>query len=268
MLPPQLVANVRPGRTETDEHDARVVDDRSRTLYQRRDGASRHDEHHDRDRHVDPERPAPGQVVGEEATKERSDHRGDAEDGAKCSLVAAAVPKRDDLSDQRGGRHHDRAAANALQCARCDQHRHRLAQPAQHRTDEEECDRRLEDGLAAEQVPELADDRRDDGRGQQIACDDPGLVAGPAEVGDDGRKCGGHDGLVQGSQQHAEQHRNEDEVASLRAYSGAARFRVRDCGRGCLTRHTCLSSETDRPQAISLGRLEKLRRPCRTQDYT
>ncbi len=42
-------------------------------------------------------------------------------------------------------------------------------------------------------------------------------MAGTAEVGDDGRQRGGHDRLVEGGQQHAEQHRNEDEVAALRA---------------------------------------------------
>ena len=71
--------------------------------------------------------------------------------------------------------------------------------------------------LAAEQVAELADDRGGDRRGQQIAGHHPGLVAGTAEVGDHGRQRGGHDGLVERGQQHAEQHRNEDEVAALRS---------------------------------------------------
>ena len=84
----------------------------------------------------------------------------------------------------------------------------------------------LEDGFAAEQVTELADDRGGDRRCQQIARDHPGLVARAAEVGDDGRQRGGHDGLVERGKQHAEQHRNEDEVATMEADACAARLGV------------------------------------------
>ena len=53
--------------------------------------------------------------------------------------------------------------------------------------------------------------------GEQITGDHPGLVAGPTEIGDDGGQRGGHDRLVERGQQHAEQHRNEDEVAAVEA---------------------------------------------------
>src|SRR5262249_33771897 len=41
-------------------------------------------------------------------------------------------------------------------------------------------------------------------------------MSGTAEVCHDGRQRGGHDGLVESRQQHAEQDRGEDEVAALR----------------------------------------------------
>ena len=227
----------------------------SRRLRQRRDGGARYEQHDDRDGDVDPERPPPGEVVGEEAAQQRADHGGDAEHGTERALVATAVAQRDDFADDGHGRHHDRAAADALQRPRRDQHGHRTAQTAKHRADEEEDHRRLEHRLAAEQVTELSDDRRDDGRRQQIACDDPGLVARTAEVGDDRRQRGGHDGLVERGQQHAEQHRDEDEVAALRADACATRLWVRDGGRRSLTGHTCLPLVTTVPKAISLDRL-------------
>ena len=59
---------------------------------QRRDRRGRNKEDDDRDRHVDPERPPPGQVVGEVAAEQRADHRGDAEHRAQRALIAAAIP--------------------------------------------------------------------------------------------------------------------------------------------------------------------------------
>jgi len=49
---------------------------------------------------------------------------------------------------------------------------------------EEEQDRCLEHRLAAEQVAELAHDRGDNRRREQITGHHPGLVAGAAEVSD------------------------------------------------------------------------------------
>ncbi|SIN24723.1 Uncharacterised protein [Mycobacteroides abscessus subsp. abscessus] len=49
-----------------------------------------------------------------------------------------------------------------------------------------------------------------------------------AEIGDDGGQGGGDDGAVQRGEQHSQQDRDENQVASLHADHGASRFLV-DC---------------------------------------
>ena len=194
------------------------------------EGDGGHDHDDDGHGHVDPEGPAPGEVVGEQAAEQRPDDGGDAEDGAECALVAAAFAQRDDLADHSDSGDGDGAAAEALQCARGDEHGHRSGEAAEHRSGEEDEDGGLEHFLAAEGVAELADDGGDDRRGQQVTGDDPRLVAGAAEVGDDGGQGGGHDGLVEGGQQHAEHDRQEDDVAALHGHR-STRCRLRGWSR-------------------------------------
>ena len=210
--------------------------------------------HHESDRDVDPERPSPGEVIGEEPAEQRANDGGDSEHRAERALIAASFAQRDDLADHGHRRDHHRAAADALQCSRSDQHRHRSGQSAEHGTGQEEQDRDLEDRLAAEQVAELTDDSGDDRRGQQITGHHPRLVAGSPEICDHCRQRGGHDRLVQGGQQHAEQHRNEDDVAALRADQPTGRCGIRERGVCRRARHTYLPLVTY-PQHLSLDRL-------------
>src|SRR5215212_10013050 len=88
------------------EHHAGVVDDRAGGLAQRRDRRDCHEKNHHGHRNVDPEGPAPTEVVGQEAAEQRPDHRRHAEDGAEGALIAAAVAQGDDLTDQSSGGHH------------------------------------------------------------------------------------------------------------------------------------------------------------------
>ena len=212
------------------------------------DRRRRHEEDHHRDGDVDPERPPPGQIVGEVAAEQRPDDRRDTEHRAQNALVAASFAERNHLADERACGDGNPAAADPLQRACPDQHGHRLREPAQHRPDDEEHHRALEDPFAAIQVTELADQRGDDRRGQQVAGDHPRLMSGVAQVGDDGRQRGGDDGLVQRGEQHAQHDRHEDEVAPLGADQRAAGSRVpnwvswgvggdRRCSGAC---HACL----------------------------
>ncbi len=200
------------GRAEGDQGDAAVVDERAGVRPYRGNGSRRDDEDDDRDRNIDVERPAPAQVVGEQAAQRGPDDRGDAEDGAQRTLVAPAIPQRDDVGDQRHRGHHQPAAADPLDRPRADQHHHVLRDAAEHRAADEDEHADLEDRLAAEQVAELAGQHRGDRLGQQVGRDDPGHVPGAAEIRDDGRQCRRDDRLVQSGEQQAEQDRREDDV--------------------------------------------------------
>ena len=175
-------------------------------------GAGRQHDHHDRDRHVDVERPPPRQVVGEQPAQQRTEHRGHAEHRTQRALVLAAFPERDDLADQRGGGDGQTAAADALHGAERDQRRHVLRQSAEERADDEDQHAELEHPFPAELIAEFAGQHGGDGLGEHVGGDHPAHVAGAAEVADDRRQRGRHDRLIQRRQQHAQQDRREDDV--------------------------------------------------------
>ena len=94
-------------------------------------------EDHDQDReradgHVDVEDPAPGDLVDEEAAEQRSGNRGEGKDSADQAHVAAALPGRDDVGDDRLRTDHQPAGTGALEGAEADQLAHRLAEAGEH----------------------------------------------------------------------------------------------------------------------------------------
>ena len=66
------------------------------------------------DGQVDVEDPAPREVVDEEAAEQRPGDRRDAEHRADQAHVAAALPRRDDVGDDRLRADHEPAGADAL----------------------------------------------------------------------------------------------------------------------------------------------------------
>ena len=169
------------------------------------------------DRQVDVEHPAPRQVVDEEPADQRADHAGHPEHAAEQALVAAAVPGRDDVGDDRLRARQQAAAADALHRAEHDQLEHGLGQPAQRRPDEEDDDRGLEEHLAPVQVAQLAPQRRGHGGRQQVGGHHPRQVGQPVQVAGDRGQRGRHDRLVQRGQQHPEQQRADDDQCPLLA---------------------------------------------------
>jgi len=79
------------------------------------------------------------------------------------------------------------AAADALQCARGDQHAHILCEAAGRRGDDEHRDRELQQPPPAIEIAELAVNRRRDRAGQKIGGDDPGKMQEAVEIGGDPR---------------------------------------------------------------------------------
>ena len=186
-------------------------------------GVERHPDHDQRDRsdrQVHVEDPAPGQVVDEEAAQQRADHGRHAEDGAEESLVAAALAGREDVADDRQRQHDQPAAAQALQGAERDQLGHVLADSAQHRADQEQHDRRLQQRLSAVQIAELAVQGPGHGRREQVGGHHPGQVRQAAEVAHDGGQRGRDDRLVERGQQQHQHQRREDQAHALRGCSG------------------------------------------------
>src|SRR5262249_13396164 len=102
------------GERSAEDDGAQIVDLTSPGRWPRMECRRDHDERDRSDRKVDVEDPAPGQVVDEEAAKEWTNHRRQAEDAAEEPLVAAALAWRDEVADRRDDENDEAAAAEPL----------------------------------------------------------------------------------------------------------------------------------------------------------
>ena len=194
----------------------------------RAEGGRDHRERDKAEREVDVEDPAPREVVDEEAAEQRTGDDRDAEHAAEQALVAAAVARRDKVTDDRHRHDEQTAAAEPLDRSERDQLRHALRQPAQRRADQEEHERELEDALAAVEVAELPVQRPDHRRREQIRGHDPREVLEAAEVADDRRQRRRHDRLVERRDEEDEEQRAEDQAPlTRRRFSHGAAHRRR-----------------------------------------
>ena len=168
------------------------------------------DEGDDPDRDVDVEDPVPGQVLSEPAADERAGDERDAEHGPEQALVLTPFGGREHVADDRECDREQRTGANALDASEQDQHPHVLAEAGQRRADQEDDDADHEDRLAPVDVGQLAPERDADGAGQQVDRDRPDVVLVARELGHDGGQGRTDDRLVQGAEEQAEHHGEED----------------------------------------------------------
>ena len=140
------------------------------------------------ERHADVEAPAPAQPGGvdDDAADQRAADGGDRHDAAEQpeyrprsrGLIIAAIAICTRAC--RPPRPRPWSTRQAMSVSTD------WREPGQHRADDEDDDRELDQQLLAEQVGELAPDRGGGRRGQQGGGDDPGVLGlGAAQVGDD-----------------------------------------------------------------------------------
>ena len=218
------VARAAEARVEDHAGQARGEDDRAEPVdpmplchLLRLEGGRDHRQRSRAERQVDVEDPPPREVVDEEAAEQRPYDDGRAEHAAEQALVAAAVARRYEVADDRH-RHDDQAAAaEPLHGAEGDQLRHGLRRPAESGAGQEDHERDLQDAFAAVDVAELAVQRADHGRGEQVGGHDPGEVLQPAQVADDRRQRRRHDRLVERRDEEHEEQRAEDQPPPRRS---------------------------------------------------
>jgi hypothetical protein len=193
VLPPSVV--------DREQRRAHVVDP---VRAPRRHLGQRHGQHRERcrtERQVHVEDGAPGDMRRQEAADQRPGDARDTEDRAEQAGVAAALARRHDIANRRLSTHQEAAGAEPLDRAEHDQLGHRLRQSAERRADQEDDERRLQHDLAAVLVAELAVERRDDRRRQEVRGHHPRQVREPAEVADDRRQRCRDNRLVQRCEQ-------------------------------------------------------------------
>ena len=205
-------------RQSRGEHDrAEIVDPVPLGRLPGTEGNRDHRERDRAEREVDVEDPPPGEVVDEEAAEQRPGDGRDPENASEHALVAAALARRDEVADYGQRHHHQAAAAEPLHEAEGDQLRHALRQPAQNRADQEKDERDLQDRFAPVEIAQLAVQRPDHRRRQQVGGHYPGEVLQAAQVADDRRERRRHDRLVERRDEQHEQQRGEDEAPPGRA---------------------------------------------------
>ena len=163
------------------------------------------------ERQVDPEDQRPVQMLDNEAADNRAADRGKAEHGREIALVTRAFTRRHHVGQDRMNERHQSAAAEPLQPAGKDQHRHRRCDRAGNRPDQEDGDGDQHHGAAAVDVRELAVKRRDSRRGEQIRSDDPREILDIVEDASHGWQRRRHDGLVERRERHREHQPDDDE---------------------------------------------------------
>ena len=163
---------------------------------------ARHHKRGDPDRDVDVEHPPPRQMIDEEPTDQRAADARDREHRARVPLIAAALPRRDDVTDDRQRHRHQPPRPEALDGSEADQLAHVLRQARQCRPDQEDHDRCLEHDLAPVQIADLAVERRRRRRRQQIRRHHPRQMIQTAQITNDRRQRRRHDRLIQSRQEH------------------------------------------------------------------
>ena len=176
----------------------------------------------DADRDVDVEDPAPGPVVGDETAGGGADDRGEAEDAAEDALHPCPGLGIEDVGEDREDGGEEDASEQALGRPEDDQLGHVLAEAAEPAHDHEAGHPDEDEGLAAEEVAELARDRHRHGRGDQVGGGDPGVFVEAVEVGDDARHRGADDGLVERGQEQGQHHTggHQDQSVAWHRYGG------------------------------------------------
>ena len=164
----------------------------------------------ERERHVDPEDHRPVHVLGEHAAEDRPADAADHPYAAEIGLILAALARAHHVGNHGLHDRHDAAAAEPLQAARQNQHRHARRQRAQHRARDEQAEGYDDHGAAAVDVAERAEHRRHRGRCQQIGRDHPGQAGDVVELAADGRQRCRDDGLVECRQKHGQQQAHQD----------------------------------------------------------
>ena len=127
-------------------------------------------------------------MLDDDAAEQRTDDRGNAEDGAEQALHLAALARGNDVSHHGHGDDHEAATAETLNGAGEDKEGHGAGHGRKHGADQENDDGGLQHDLATVEVAELAINGGNDGGAQEVGDDHPSQVIEPAELTNNGRK--------------------------------------------------------------------------------
>ncbi len=156
------------------------------------------------ERQVEPEDRGPVEL-GKRAAEERTGDAGDRPHAGNPGGVAAALARRQQVSDEDLREGEEAAAAETLHGTGADQDEDVRGERGDQRAEEEQPERGIERRPPPVDVGNAAVERRDRGCGKQVGGDDPGQILRVAEVAADGRHRRRDDRLVERGEEHRRQ---------------------------------------------------------------
>jgi hypothetical protein len=164
------------------------------------------------ERQVDPEDQRPVQVFGKGAAEQGAGDAGNRPCAGNPGGIAGAFERRHEISDHGLRQREQAAAAKSLHGTACYKNQHVGREGADDGAGQKNQDRCKNDRTATVNIGNLAVQRGDRGRGEQICRHHPGQIFGMTERGGHGWQGRRDNGLVESGQQHGKKHTCYDDV--------------------------------------------------------
>ena len=148
-------------------------------------------------RQIDPEDPAPAELLGKIATEQRACDAGDRIDRRDVALILAHLPRRNGIGNHGKREGNQAAAPQPLQHPRCQQGLQILGEGAGHRARQKQADADIEHPHPAKEIAQLAVKGQHGGGRQQVGGDHPGKGGTGVQLGANHGQRGGDDALFQ-----------------------------------------------------------------------
>ena len=172
---------------------------------QHRQGTAGQQEGPNADGQIGPENPTPGGRIRHPAADDRPGDARHRPGTGHVTLIPPTLTRRDHIGNRRLRHRHQPGPAHPLQRTGEDQLHQALRQAAQDRGKDEQHDGRQQQSAPAVDVRQFAIDRGGDGGGEQIGRHDPSQMPEAMQIGGNRGHCRDHHGLIDGSQEDAQQ---------------------------------------------------------------
>ncbi|MNH17701.1 hypothetical protein D3C79_773850 [compost metagenome] len=159
---------------------------------------------------VDPEDPAPAQLLGEIAPEQGPGDAGDRIDRRDVALILAHLPRRYAVGDHGEGQGNESPAPQPLQHPGPQQGRQILGEGTGHGSRQKEADADVEHPHPTKEIAQLAVNRQRGGGGQKVGGNHPGEGGPGVQFGPYDGQGGGDYALFQRSQGDHQGHARED----------------------------------------------------------
>ncbi len=149
------------------------------------------------ERQIDPEDPAPAELLGEVAAEQGAGDAGDRIDRRDVALILAHLPRRNGVGNHGKRKSNQAAPSQSLQHSGRQQGLQILGEGAGHRARQKQADADIEHPHPAKEIAQLAVEGQHGGGRQQVGGDHPGEGATGMQLGANHGQRGSDDAFFQ-----------------------------------------------------------------------